>query len=301
MGAAVLGHVHDTGSAAGPHHAGPGRGNSQGCDGRPAAPGCGSRVRLLACADGEIRADRLKVPAVVLGHHHELRGPVHGVGILRRENDGGAAGATVNAVPHRGIDDLLLPGVDLHAGQVAVVAVGVKDVGIGGVGRDEAGFPAGHREPVPGSDLTQIAAAARAHDAAVLLAPVDPIGESVVHGDFVHLRGGLVVPGAPGVAAVEADRGALIAAVHNAVGIDGVKPPLARVVAARRAFESHQGMPSVLGAVGRGAHGVDHVGVFGIHIDVAAGGVECVGAERPGCAAIVGPEQAAAPQRVETL
>ena len=54
-----------------------------------------------------------------------------------------------------------------------------------------------------------VAAAGGLHAARVLLRAVDVVGELVVHSHVVDLRGGLVVPRAPGLAAVHADTYAL--------------------------------------------------------------------------------------------
>src|ERR1035441_9978316 len=58
---------------------------------------------------------------------------------------------------------------------------------------------------------------------------------------------------------------------------------------------------AIVRPVGGRPHGVNHVGVIGNHINVAAGVIEGVRAHRPVRAAIVGAEEAAAAQHVQAL
>ena len=95
----------------------------------------------------------------------------------------------------------------------------VNDVGIERIGRDVAVFFDAHRLPVAEGDLAVIAAAGDADRAALLLAAVDPIGKPIVGDDVIELRGGLVVPGAPRLAAVDGDGRALVAGQDDDVGI----------------------------------------------------------------------------------
>src|ERR1035438_2080238 len=78
--------------------------------------------------------------------------------------------------------------------------------------------------PVAECDLAEVAAAGGACRAALLLAAVDPVGELIVGDDVIKLRGGLVVPGTPGLAAVHADGCALIEGERDDVGIFGIDP-----------------------------------------------------------------------------
>ena len=100
----------------------------------------------------------------------------------------------------------------------------INDVGIQRIGRNITVFLGADRMPVAEGDLAVVAAAGDAGRAALLLAAVNPVGKLVVGADVIELRGRLVVPGAPGLAAVHADGGALIDRESNDVGVVRVDP-----------------------------------------------------------------------------
>src|SRR5580658_7624771 len=121
-----------------------------------------------------------------------------------------------------GRDVLPLPGghIDLDeaaAASARAVADAVDDVGVFGVGRDDAELRRGHRVPVSEVDLAPVAAAADHHCAGVLLRSHDAVGILVVGGDVVDLRDGLGVPEAPGLAVIKGDAGALVGADEHAM------------------------------------------------------------------------------------
>src|SRR5262249_39751861 len=127
--------------------------------------------------------------------------------------------------------------------------------------------------PLAIADRSKVAAARDAHRAALLLAAADPVREVGGDADVIELRGGLVVPAAPGLAAIAGDVGALIADQDENRWIAGVDPQILVVVAAGRTAQPRPG----LAAVGRlhrdQARDVDHVGVPGIdhrHHQIAA-------------------------------
>ncbi len=76
-------------------------------------------------------------------------------------------------------------------------AAGVHGVRVERIGDDRAPLPPEHRIPVERRDRAEVAAAARADGAGVLLRAVDPVRERVVDGEVVDLLGRLVVPRAP--------------------------------------------------------------------------------------------------------
>src|SRR6185437_6613568 len=65
---------------------------------------------------------------------------------------------------------------------------------------------------------------------AILLRAIDAVREAVVGADVVHLRGRLVVPAGPGLAAVGGDDGALVDAHDLAVRIVRVDPQFVVIV-----------------------------------------------------------------------
>src|SRR5690242_3999785 len=86
--------------------------------------------------------------------------------------------------------------------------------------------------PIAEVDLAVVAAARDAGRSALLLAAIDSVREGVVGADVIELRGGLIVPRAPGLAAVDRDHRPLIAGEENYVGIVRVDPEPVIVVAA---------------------------------------------------------------------
>ena len=118
--------------------------------------------------------------------------------------------------------------------------------------------------PVAEGDFAIVAAAGGAHRAALLLSAVDPIGEAIVGDHVIELRGRLVVPGAPGLAAVQADGGTLVGCQQDDAGVVGVDPDGVIIVAAGRAFDGGETGAAIDRAVGGGVGDVDDVLVFGI-------------------------------------
>src|ERR1700691_118655 len=100
------------------------------------------------------------------------------------------------------------------------------------------------------SDFSEVAAAGRAHRAALLLAAINPVGKLVVGDYVIELRGWLVVPGAPGLTAVHADRRALVDGDGDDVGVFGIDPDRVVVVASGSAFDGRESLAAVARAVG---------------------------------------------------
>ena len=90
-------------------------------------------------------------------------------------------------------------------------AAAIDDVGVEWVGCHVGVFVGPDPQPVAKRDLAAIAAAGDADGTALLLAAADPVGELILSGGHVvELRRGLVVPGAPGAAAVDRHDGSLV-------------------------------------------------------------------------------------------
>ena len=89
----------------------------------------------------------------------------------------------------------------------AAGAAAVEDVAVLGIGQDDAALTgdAGGL-PVAEGERAHARPGADADAAGVLLRAIEPVGEAVVGGYVVDLGGGLVVPGAPGLGAVDARR-----------------------------------------------------------------------------------------------
>src|ERR1700722_432063 len=135
------------------------------------------------------------------------------------------------------------------------------------VGRDVSIFFGADGMPFAEGDGTPIAAAGGSGRTAFLLATVNPVGKLVVGDDVIKLRGGLVVPGTPSGAGVDADGGALIAGQQNNLRIFGIEPDGMIVVTAGRAFDGGEVGAGVGGAIGGRVANIDDVLVVGSDAD----------------------------------
>src|SRR5205807_5242508 len=138
---------------------------------------------------------------------------------------------------------------------------------------------------------------------------VDDVGKLVVGNHVIELRRWLVVPGAPGLATVEADRGSLVRAENHACRIFRIDPKLVIVVSARRAAYNRNCLATIFGAIERDIRHVEDIGIVRIDGDA----VEIPGTtrksrvgvrEKPGVASIIGTIQASLLRlndRVDTL
>src|SRR5579884_2258553 len=186
-------------------------------------------------------------------------------------------------------------GFGRSGGRTREFAVGsgdIKDVGVVWVGRDIAAFAAAYGEPVAQIDLVVQSARCGGGGSAILLRAIDVIGGFIIGDHVIELPGGLVVPGAPGFAAVEGDGGALIGSEHHVQGIGGIDPDLVIIVAAGRAADDAEIPAAVAQFIKRHVRNVDDIGVVGIDSDAveipgAFGDAGIVVDECPSSAAIV--------------
>src|ERR1039457_5424441 len=179
----------------------------------------------------------------------------------------------------------------------------VNQIGMQRIGRHVAVFFYAHRGPVAKGDFAEVAAAGGADRAAFLLSAIDPVGKLVVGDDVIELRRRLVVPGAPGLAAIHADGRALVYGEGDDVGAFGIDPDGVVVVAAGRALDGRKVLASVGGSVGRSVGHIDHI--FLSRIDAHAGKVVAASNnaffgihELPAFAGIVGTINAAVLPRI---
>src|SRR6185437_11109709 len=247
--AQVAGQPQQAGVGAGPDQAaGDGRGQERGQ--RRSGASVGGRDRRLAVMGREVGADVGPMLAAVVGHAHVLRAKEHHMLILRQKGDGWIGELPVGLAVAARTDVLVGPKRARHLDQQALQTSDINDVVVERVGRSRAGLAGRHGVPVEGSDFTQVAAAGHRHRAAVLLGGIDPVWVLVTSGNTVDLRGGLVVPGRPGGAVVEADGCALIHAEDHAAAVGRVNPEFVVVVAAGSALEGSEGVAAIGGAIG---------------------------------------------------
>ena len=209
----------------------------------------------------QVRADLLPGLPAVARAHHELVGIVQRLIRLRkylRQRPGLAVGIVgirrgqFSPERHGDIEGLVAAPRAFAVKNVAVLRVGNHG---GALARETGGLPVAEREHAlarPRADT---------HAAAVLLRAVEPVGEAVVRGHVIDLRGRLVVPGAPRLPAVHAHDRALVAAEHHAVAVLRIDPQLVIVVSARRPFDRHERLTRVRRHVSGGVHDIGTVGI----------------------------------------
>src|ERR1700730_6564077 len=103
-----------------------------------------------------------------------------------------------------------LPLVLVIAKHRTVPSAGVYVIWICGIGHDVAKLKSPGRRPIAIGDLSIIAAAGDGRRATVLLRSVNGVRKMLISADVIKLPGRLVVPRAPGFAAIHADGCALI-------------------------------------------------------------------------------------------
>src|ERR1035438_4876915 len=119
--------------------------------------------------------------------------------------------------------------------------------------------------PFAKSDLAIIAAAGHARRSTLLLPAANAIRKSIVGRGVIHLRGRLVVPGTPRLAAVHRDNRALIAHNQENVRMLRIDPDLLIIVAAGRAANSSPGLAGIRGFPRHHARAVTNVWILWIH------------------------------------
>src|SRR5262249_854262 len=140
----------------------------------------------------------------------------------------------------------------------------VNDVGIQRIGSYISVLFNAHRMPFAKADLTEVAAASCAYAAAFLLPAVHPVGKLMVSDHMIELRSRLVVPRAPGPAAIHTDGGSLIHVQGNNLRAIRIDPYCVIVVATRRTFDRSEGNAGIGRAVRGDVGDVNCVFVLGI-------------------------------------
>src|SRR6266481_1101659 len=158
--------------------------------------------------------------------------------ILRRKNEWNRPVKTVFAA-ERNRRRGYIAHLPRHLGQAHDAAEGtrvVDDVRVQRIRNGLTTLSGSNGKPIPLGDLSVVSAAGDRCGAAVLLRSVDPIGEPVIGGHSVKLSRWLVVPRAPGLAAIYADGRALIDAQDNSLRICGIDPHRMVVISAGKSM-----------------------------------------------------------------
>ena len=177
------------------------------------AEACRNRA-VLAC---EVRTDGLPRLPPIRGLVEEIRGGIENVRVDRRKkNRLRAVGAHFWIGCGNGGHVLELPGGKRESGNFAA-ARSVHNVRIERIRRGVAVFDDPCRMPFAKRDFAVVAAARHAHRPAVLLPAANKIRKPTGRRAVKNLPRGLVVPGTPGLARVDADERALVAHQKNDV------------------------------------------------------------------------------------
>ena len=233
--------------------------------------------------------------AAVGGFEEDVGGEIENVWVDWRKHDRlRAVEAVFAGADNPGADILNLAGAAVEFGELAAV----EDVGMERVGGNVAVFLDADGVPVAERNGAVIAAAGDADGATFLLRTVNPVGELVVGGYVVNLGGGLVVPGTPGLAAVDGDHRALVGGEQHEVGIVGIDPGGVVVVTSGGAFDGDEVFAGVGGFVGGGIAEKDRVAIFWVNADegevgIATGNAVFLVDDGPGFSGIVGAVDAA--------
>src|SRR5690242_17095808 len=216
-------------------------------------------ARVLAC---QVGADDLPGVAAISGLEQNVGTEIQRVLVFGRKDERRSAVIAVLA----GTKDYGAYVLRLRGGLVVLASLtAVDDVGIERVGRNVAIFLCADGMPVAKGDFAVITAAGGTDGPALLLPAVDPVGKTIVGDDVIELRGRLVVPGTPGFAAVDSERGALVDTEQDDLWIEGIDPDAMVIVATGRAFDGCEILAAIGGAIGRSVGDVDDIGIARIH------------------------------------
>src|SRR2546423_14651549 len=145
----------------------------------------------------------------------------------------GAVHPRVGAAHRYRCDVLQLPGGPVEF-RDPVAARAIDHVLVERLGRHVPVFDDPNRMPAALGDLAVVAAAGNAHRAALLLPGAHAIGKTRRDAHVEELRGGLVEPGTPALAAVHGHEGSLVADQRDDARVVRVDPQDLVVIPARR-------------------------------------------------------------------
>ena len=172
----------------------------------------------------EIGADGFPVQTSVDRLHHVLRTEIESLRISRAKHQDRRPRCTIPPLVDFRIEDRDRPGSDvlaqscptIEASDPTITRAEINEIRIVGIERHISALARTGWEPVSRRDLSVIGAAQNRGTTAILLCPVHNIGKLVIGDDMVKLCRGLVVPSAPGLAAIETDRSSLVGSEKHA-------------------------------------------------------------------------------------
>src|SRR5712664_3270059 len=204
----------------------------------------------------EIRTNHLPTVSRIGRFEKHICGEVQGVRFQRRKDDRQRARIAILAAANGfGRNLRVLANILSRSSE----PVAIENVRIERIHGDVAVLENAGKPPIAESNFAVIAAAHRRDGTAFLLRTVDPIRKTIVGGHVIKLRGWLVVPSAPGRAAIDADDRALIGGERDDLRIFAADPDALVVVAAGRALESNKSFSAVLRFPRRSVRDVDDV------------------------------------------
>ena len=208
----------------------------------------------------QIRADDLPTTPTIRCFEQHVRSEIQNVRINRRKNQRSSAVKAIFAgTQNDGRNVLRLPGNAIKTRCFAAI----DKIRIQRIGRDIPVLFYSYREPVTKRDPAEVASTRRARAPTFLLPAVHPVRKLIVRDYVIKLRSGLVVPGTPGLAAVDAESSPLVAAEKNNVGVFRVNPNRVIVIAAGSALECTEILPRVRRPVRGGVGDVNDIFVVG--------------------------------------
>src|ERR1035437_6051886 len=162
-----------------------------------------------------------------------------------------------------------LPSSLVVAEHRAIPASGIDIVRIRRIGSNVSKLESSGRRPIAIRDLAIIAAARDRGRSAILLRCVDVIGKLLVGADVIKLAGCLVIPGTPGIAAVDTDDRALVNTEDHVLSVGRVDPESVKIIATGRSRPGFEAAASVLGSIHGSLRHVNQVRIPGINEDAA--------------------------------
>src|SRR5437016_2867938 len=156
-------------------------------------------------------------------------------------------GSPADGIDGPGIDRLGRADVMVVASDFSAIRPGIDNFWVAGIRSDVAAFTTADVVPIWAINRTLGTRAGDSDRGVILLRAVNVVGEAIIGGDVIELRGWLVVDGAPALASVDGNCRAAVVAIDEALGIGGINPQ-GVIIAVGRANGS-EGLATIVGAI----------------------------------------------------